>query len=393
LNSVISAGSKVRRILGSRIEESIASLYNEIRRLESKHRRLYDDSPVMHRTVNAEGRILDCNQTYAKNLGYGAKSEVIGHLIFEHSVPESLEAMQKSLEEWSATGSVRNKEISLRRRDGTVFPALINASNLYDDNGSLVGSNTVIVDITEIHRAKELLEKANQMKEHFINIAAHELRTPIQPILGIAELAKNGKVKQEEAWNTVLKEAQRLMRLANNMLDVTKIEGGFLNYNIRKTSINEVIGEVIDSARLSTKQENGPTRVKIITKLDQDAMLHIDEDRMVQALSNILNNALKFTKEGQIVVETKVTTDRKIFEIRIIDPGPGIPADVLPVIFTKFSAKTSGSEANRAGTGLGLFIAKSIIREHSGHVFAGNNQEKGATFVITLPINDAPAPQ
>ena len=389
----MSAGSKVRRILGSRIEESIASLYNEIRRLESKHKRLYDDSPVMLRTVNAEGRILDCNQTYVKNLGYGAKSEVIGHLIFEHTVPESLEAMQKSLEEWSATGSVRNKEISLKRKDGTVFPALINESNLYDDNGSLVGSNTVIVDITEIHRAKELLEKANQMKEQFINIAAHELRTPIQPILGIAELAKNGKVKQEEAWNTVLKEAQRLMRLANNMLDVTKIEGGFLNYNIRKTSINEVIGEVIDSARLSSKQENaGPTRVKIITKLDQDTMLHIDEDRMVQALSNILNNSLKFTKEGQVVVETKVNSDRKLFEIRIIDPGPGIPADVLPMIFTKFSAKTSGSEANRAGTGLGLFIAKSIIREHSGHVFAGNNQEKGATFVITLPINDLPAP-
>jgi PAS domain S-box-containing protein len=202
----------------------------------------------MHRTVNIEGRILDCNQAYVKNLGYRSKDEVVGHSIFEHTAPESLEAMKKSLEEWCSTGSVRNNEISLKRKDGTVFPGLINACNLYDNDG-LVGSNTAIVDITEIHRAKELLEKANQMKDHFMNIAAHELRIPIQPILGAAEMARSGKIKHEEAWDTVLKEAHRLVRLANNMLDVTKIESGFLDYNIRKTSINEVIAEVIDSAR------------------------------------------------------------------------------------------------------------------------------------------------
>jgi signal transduction histidine kinase len=203
-------------------------------------------------------------------------------------------------------------------------------------------------------------------------------------------MARSGKIKHEEAWDTVLKEAHRLVRLANNMLDVTKIESGFLDYNIRKTSINEVIAEVIDSARLSSQRENNGTtrRVKIVTKLNQDALLHIDEDRMVQALSNILNNAIKFTKEGQITVETNIFADKKIFEIRIIDEGPGIPAEILSKLFTKFSTKTAGTEANKAGAGLGLFIAKSIIREHSGHVFAGNNQEKGATFVVMLPIND-----
>lgn len=379
----------MRRLLGSHIEEVIPTLYNEIRGTESKHKRLYDESPVMHRTVNIEGRILDCNQTYVKNLGYPSKSALIGHSIFEHTAPESLDLMKKSLEEWCNTGSLRNKEISIKRRDGTVFPVLINSTNLYDDDGRLAGSNTVIVDITEISRAREMLEQANRMKDQFIDIAAHELRTPIQPILGVAELATRGLMKHEEAWKTVRKEAHRLMRLANNMLDVTKIDSGFLNYNIRKTLINEVITEVVDSARLVAQEDSNRTRpIEIDTKLSRNIMLHIDQDRIVQALSNILNNAIKFTAEGQITVKTNLRVDRKLFEIRISDTGPGIPAELLPKLFTKFSIKTTGNEANKAGTGLGLFIAKSIIQAHSGHVFAGNNEEKGVTFVITLPIND-----
>jgi PAS domain-containing protein len=99
LNIVIPAGAKVRKLLISRVEVAIANIYNVIKRLESKHRRLYDNSPVMHRTVNIEGRILDCNQAYVKNLGYRSKDEVVGHSIFEHTAPESLEAMKKSLEE------------------------------------------------------------------------------------------------------------------------------------------------------------------------------------------------------------------------------------------------------------------------------------------------------
>lgn len=375
--------------MGSRLDEIIANLYYEVRRLESKHRRLYDGSPAMHYTVNVEGRILNCNQTYVRALGYASKGGIVDHSIFEHTAPESLEVMKKSLEEWRSTGSVRNKEILLKRRDGTVFPVLINATNLYDDDGHVVGGNTVITDITEVQRAREVLEKANQMKDQFINIAAHELRTPIQPILGCLNLAKSGAIKHEEAWNTISKEAHRLARLANNMLDVTKIESGFLSYNIRKISINGVISGVIDSARLSGQETNGVARrVKIVTKLNRDVMLHIDEDRMVQALSDIMNNAVKFTHEGQILVETNIFADRKIFEVRVSDTGPGIPAEVLPNLFSKFSTKSAGTESNKIGTGLGLFIARSIIQAHGGHVLAGNNEENGVTFVVTLPIND-----
>ncbi|MGI0025316.1 MAG: sensor histidine kinase [Nitrososphaera sp.] len=139
-----------------------------------------------------------------------------------------------------------------------------------------------------------------------------------------------------------------------------------------------------EAAEFNAGQQN-----QIALKVNQDVMLLIDEDRIVQALSNIMNNAVKFTMEGQITVEANVSADRKLFEVRISDTGPGIPADLLPKLFTKFSPKTTGAEANKAGTGLGLFIAKSIIQAHGGHVYVGNNEEKGVTFVVSLPINDA----
>ena len=392
MNAVNYTTSKVRKIFGSHLDDIIANVSNEVKRLKSKYGKLYDGSPVMQRTVDTEGRILNCNMTYVKNLGYSSKDEVMGRSAFEHTAPESLDDMRKALAEWVSTGSIRNKDLWLKRKDGSVFPVLLNATNLYDEDGHLIGSNSAIIDIVEIYRARQVLEKANHMKDEFLNIAAHELRTPIQPIIGMAQLASQGQVKQEDAWKAVLKEARRLLRLANNMLDVTKIESGVLNYNIRKVSINDVIGDVLDSAQIP---ENSTTkrRTKIVRKFDVDITLLVDEDRISQALSNIVNNAVKFTTGGHVTVETSVLSDNKIFEIRISDTGPGIPAEILPNLFTKFSTKMTGNDATKHGSGLGLYIAKSIIHSHGGHILAGNNQDNGVTFVVSLPINDSQASQ
>lgn len=342
MNAVISVGNRFRKLFSSQVEVIAANLNNEVKRLKSGYGKLYDGSPVMRRTLDSEGRIINCNTTYVKNLGYSSKDEVLGRSAFEHTAPESLDEMHKALAEWANTGSIRNKDLWLKRKDGTVFPVLLNATNLYDDEGRLIGSNTAIIDIIEIYRAKQVLEKANQMKDEFLNIAAHELRTPIQPIIGMAQLASRGQVKHEDAWKTVLKEARRLLRLANNMLDVTKIESGVLNYNIRKVSINDVIGDVIDSAQIP---ENSPAkrRTKIVRKFDVDISLLVDEDRIGQALSNIINNAVKFTTGGQVTVETSVLSDKKIFEIRVSDTGPGIPAEILPNLFTNFPRKPAAT--------------------------------------------------
>lgn len=384
-------GSKITKIFASRREEVIEKQYYEIKELESKYRKLYEGSPVMCRTIDTAGIITDCNQAYLDSLGYSSKQEVIGHSIFEHTPSEAIDIKRESFDQWRQTGVVKNKEVWLKRKDGSKFPALINANNLYDEGGNLVSSNTVIADLTDSYKAKRQLEKANeqlktlqQMTEQFIKVAAHELRTPIQPILWFAELAKRGQMSNEQAWDAVIGEAKRLKKLADDILDVTRIESGNFVYNFEESNINEIINEVVTSARMLASHTDNSVIVE--TKLDKDIALFADKTRIAQALTNIVNNSLKFTRKGRITIETSILGGKGLLEITVKDTGSGIAPDILPKLFGKFVTKTSGNDANKHGTGLGLFITRAIVQAHRGDVFAYNNEGgPGSTFVIRFP--------
>jgi PAS domain S-box-containing protein len=396
-----------RGFLASRREEIIASLYEQVRALETRYTKLYEGSPDMYRTIDKDGFIIDCNRAYIENLGYSSKGEVIGHSMFEHTAEETLMAMRQSFEEWQKNGRVTNKEVRLKKKDGTTFPALINASTLHDDNGKIIGSNTVITDMTEINKTRHQLQEANEglkksqeQREDFIRIAAHDLRTPIQPILGMAELGLRDPSYQKEALSIILKEAKRLKQLANDLLDVAKIESGAgLQFNLKKVKATDVINEIIDYAKLCVIKEiegsnknNDARPVRIVDSLlhDDNLMLEIDRDRIVQALTNVMDNSLKFTEEGQIKIETAMPNGSHFLELTISDTGAGIPQEVLPKLFQKFATKTPnnpGKKFHSQGTGLGLFISRSIINAHGGEISArGNSDSKGAAFVIRLPI-------
>lgn len=382
--------------LSSRREEIIEDLYNQVRELETRYRKLYEGSPDMYRTIDIDGFIIDCNQAYVDNLGYTTKSDVMGHSVFEHTAEQSIDAMRQSFREWQLVGHVRNKEVWLKKRDGTTFPALINATSLYDDEGRLVGSNTVIIDMTEMHssrqrlqEANEALKKAHEIREDFIRVAAHDLRNPIQPILMAAEMARRNPSQRDLALDIVVKEAKRLKHLANDLLDVSRIESGVVQYDKRKVLATDVVNEIIEEAKLSAGDGSDTNGVSIAGQIlhDDDLTLDIDRSKIIQALSNIVNNSIKFTRQGTISIESRVN-ERKQFEIRVIDSGPGIPEEVLPKLFEKFATMTPDKSAvKHQGTGLGLFICKSIIAAHGGSVTATNNGVvRGATFVVSLPL-------
>lgn len=384
-----------RKLLSSRREEIIEKQFNEIKALESRYRNLYEGAPDMYRTINTHGTIIDCNKAYLDELGYSSKEEVIGHSIFEDTSEESLNAMRESFEQWRRTGSVVNKEVWFKRRNGSVFPALISATNLYDDHGNLIGSNTAIVDATEIYRARKQLEKANEqlkeaqrLKDEFINIAAHELRTPIHPILNYAELAERNLIDPKNAVKTIKFQAERLKELANNILDASRIESGSTKYSMEKQSINEIIVEAVNFCKLAqvSKDRKIENKVMIEARMEDDVELSVDKMRITQALTNIIQNAIKFTINGKISIKTSMLVEKKQFEIMITDTGPGIPNEILPKLFGKFVTQAAGDNANKHGTGLGLFITKAIIEAHGGNINAYNNENpKGATFVIRLP--------
>jgi signal transduction histidine kinase len=247
----------------------------------------------------------------------------------------------------------------------------------------------------------EQLEQSDRIKSEFIDIAAHELRTPIQPIIGFAELLKKEELeydKKREATTAILRNAKRLQRLAEAILDVTRIESNTLDMDKERLDLNDLILNALDDIVISTKEEeelkgggynNRSKRLYKFTK-EEEIIIEADRTRLSQVISNLLDNAIKFTKEEgtiSIVVEKKKDSsnnnNKKVVIVSIKDTGSGIDSDILPRLFEKFVSKSS------KGTGLGLFISKSIIETHGGKIWAENNSDgKGATFAFSLPIND-----
>jgi signal transduction histidine kinase len=241
------------------------------------------------------------------------------------------------------------------------------------------------IELTQrLEKSNKELKQKEKLKDEFINIASHELKSPIQPILGLAALAKKGQVDQKEAWEITLRQARKLELLANNILDVTRIESGNLSCKMDKVSLNEIILDVI---RVEKLNPNLSDSVSLYTKLDKPIEIVADKLRISQVLENIVGNAIKFTSIGNIKIETHVTVKENKVEIRIIDTGRGIPDDMLGTLFDKFSTKKSTRTESESGTGLGLYIGKAIVLAHGGQVYASNNNGPGSTFSIILPID------
>jgi two-component system sensor histidine kinase VicK len=229
----------------------------------------------------------------------------------------------------------------------------------------------------------EELKRNEKMQKEFINIAAHELRTPTQAILGYAELSQmqSSNIKKDEALSKIVKNAERLQRLTEDILDVTRIESQSLKLDKRKFDLRDMTASILDDYR--NRIQNTKNVELVLLNVDKPIFVVADKERISQVLSNLVINALKFTKSGTISVsieEVNNADNKKEFIVAVKDTGTGIDSDMMPRLFTKFASKS------QTGTGLGLFISKSIVEAHSGRIWAENNLDgKGATFRFSLP--------
>ncbi|MGA9150307.1 MAG: ATP-binding protein, partial [Candidatus Nitrosopolaris sp.] len=232
----------------------------------------------------------------------------------------------------------------------------------------------------------ERLKLHDRMQQDFINVAAHELRTPIQPILGLSQILRT-KAKDSmfiDSLDIISRNAIRLQRLTEDILDVQKIESHTLQLNKVRIDLNALISDLVADCRkhlLNEKKES----IRLLTELDfsKPIILYADKDRLARVIDNLLNNSVKFTKEGTIVTAVKEREDQQGHEviISVKDTGSGIDLDILPKLFSKFVTKSYH------GTGLGLYICKAIVEAHGGKIWAENNVVgKGATFSFNLPI-------
>jgi two-component system sensor histidine kinase VicK len=267
----------------------------------------------------------------------------------------------------------------------------------------------------KLYEANKKLQQTDKVQREFINIAAHELRTPIVPILNLSELLyskikelQKGEIQDEkemqEMLEIILRNANKLHQLTEDILDVTRIESNTLKLRKERLNLNDVVLDVIQDFRKQFASE----KVKVMSVLsDSIILVEADRRRLAQVISNLLNNAIKFTKEGTITVSTTIKSkdDKKSDDqvadgraeeevvIAVKDTGTGIDTELMPRLFTKFATKSY------QGTGLGLYISKSIVEAHGGKMWAENNnssnsasdsdtKHNGATFYFILPIAD-----
>jgi signal transduction histidine kinase len=266
----------------------------------------------------------------------------------------------------------------------------------------------------ELTLAYQTIEKQNKIHIEFINIAAHELRTPIQPILGTAELlkseieedtyyydrqeSKNGiQVEQiKSRLKVIIRNAEKLKELATNILDVSRIESQLLVLDKQQFNLDELISSIISEYNDSQKED----KLLVEFKGDRNIIVKADKTKIAQVVSNLLNNAVKFRKdepEGTISIRCQRKKDNddgdnnnnnnnNYILVNVKDRGKGIDHEIFPRLFSKFITSSKSSEH---GIGLGLFVSRAIVEAHGGKIWAKNNSDgKGATFTFSLPIDN-----
>ena len=252
-------------------------------------------------------------------------------------------------------------------------------SELRRANESLLESNRLLAS------ANEQLKVHDRMQNEFINVAAHELRTPIMPILGDAEYIENKFDKtnenvgvDRETIGSIIRNAKRLDRLASDILDVTRIESKSLKLNKEEFDLSEVLSVCVHDGKEQLAIEDRASKSVKVEYTPKNIPIRADKGRIMQVISNLLGNAIKFTTEGTISVEAIKKVDQVIVSIK--DTGPGIDPEIMPRLFSKFVTRSE------KGTGLGLFISRSIINAHGGRIWAENNiNGVGCTFMFSIP--------
>jgi signal transduction histidine kinase len=285
--------------------------------------------------------------------------------------------------------SVASLTIFLLKWSNTMEKEVIKRTNALNKSNVKLGtmSQELRNSNLSLQKVNEQLIQHDKLQKEFIDMAAHELRTPIQPILGLTDVLRDNisDSHQSRLLDVIMRNARRLQRLSCDILDVSKIESSLLKLSKSPIDLNEKIKTVINDIQNGYDRENN-NNITFFFQPKDSITVYADRDRIYQVLSNLLNNAVKFTKNGTVTINTslnhKTNNHNKEAIVTITDTGSGIAPEIMPKLFTKFVT------SSQTGTGLGLFISKGIIEAHGGRIWAENNSNGlGASFSFSLPLN------
>jgi PAS domain S-box-containing protein len=374
-----------------------------LRQSEERYRYLAESIPQLVWTVNAQGVLLDVNQRWLDFTGLTlTQAQIEGWEAVVH--PDDILILS---EYWIAAqqdGSLYQAEGRMRRADGVYRWHLHQAVPLKNESGQVIkwfGTATDIEEQKRLEQQRELLlqqeqaareeaEQANRIKDEFLAVLSHELRSPLNPILGWSRLLQTrtfNAAKTAEALATIERNAKLQAELIEDLLDVSRILRGKLTLNIAPVALTSIVDAAMETVGLAAQAKS----IQMHTQLDsQVGKVSGDASRLQQIVWNLLSNAIKFTPQGGRV-DIRLERIGSHAQITVSDTGKGISKDFLPYVFDYFRQADATTTRNFGGLGLGLAIVRHLVELHGGTVQADSSGEgQGATFTVRLPLLVSP---
>ncbi len=369
-----------------------------LQKSETKYRRIVDTSYEGIWMIDQQAQTEFVNQRMSQMLGYGVV-EMLGRSIFDF-LDQADKIAAEEIQEWLKREGSELKECRLCCKDGSYIWTLISARAIFGEQNEFLGAIAMLTDISDRKRteserdrllqleqlARAEAEAANRIKDEFLAVLSHELRSPLNPILGwakVLQMRKFDEIELQKALKTIERNAKLQAQLIEDLLDVSRILQGKLNLNLIPVNLISTIEDAMETVRLAAEAKN----IQIQTMFDSAVGQVLgDSARLQQVLWNLLSNAVKFTATGgQVNVRLECIDEQA--QITVSDTGKGIHPDFLPHVFDYFRQGDSTITRKFGGLGLGLAIARHLIEMHGGTIGAESpGEEQGAIFTVKLPL-------
>jgi PAS domain S-box-containing protein len=318
------------------------------------------------------GSLLDVNKSFLQMSGY-TTAELIGHQINQIYSPSALEVYNQALQQLESQGFVRNLELEFQTKSGQIKTVLLSVELI--ELGGTKCTLQIMNDITERKR----------LENEFISLVSHELKTPMTSTIGALDLLNSGQLgtlsdRGQQILNVAIRNTERLIRLVNDILDLERMKSGKITIEPVQCELQPLLIQATETMQAMAD------KAQVHLQLEPcSVLIELDPDRILQTLTNLLSNSIKFTEPGGII-KLKAKMDNNRCYISVQDTGRGIPEDKLQSIFERFQQVDASDSRSKGGTGLGLAICRHIIEGHNGKIWVESVLGQGSTFYISLPL-------